>query len=135
MLGTMLNRDPHQRGSMDSVLARAFFAGGASITAAKMKVRYVRAQRTHVHRAAQSMPIHEYRGLFPRVCGARAKPRKQRLTRVQHLHFVHFARGSVSWAHSPEDRTNGSPSGSRSTVATILTRESCTLWYRCVHLF
>ncbi|CAN0203648.1 unnamed protein product [Scytosiphon promiscuus] len=37
LLGTMLSHDPRGRGSMDSVLGRAFFAGGASVTAAKMQ--------------------------------------------------------------------------------------------------
>lgn len=34
----MLSREPGRRGSMDSVLGRAFFAGGASVTAAKIQV-------------------------------------------------------------------------------------------------
>ncbi|CAM9156217.1 unnamed protein product, partial [Hapterophycus canaliculatus] len=37
LLSTMLSHDPRGRGSMDSVLGRAFFAGGASVTAAKMQ--------------------------------------------------------------------------------------------------
>ncbi|CBJ27731.1 Ankyrin [Ectocarpus siliculosus] len=37
LLGTMLSHIPQGRGSMDSVLGRAFFAGGASVTAAKMQ--------------------------------------------------------------------------------------------------
>ncbi|CAB1101777.1 unnamed protein product [Ectocarpus sp. CCAP 1310/34] len=37
LLGTMLSHLPQGRGSMDSVLGRAFFAGGASVTAAKMQ--------------------------------------------------------------------------------------------------
>lgn len=38
LLETMLSHTPQRRGSMDSVLGRAFFAGGASVTAAKMQV-------------------------------------------------------------------------------------------------
>lgn len=34
----MLSHEPPGRGTMDSVLGRAFFTGGASITAAKMQV-------------------------------------------------------------------------------------------------
>eukprot|EP00903_Cladosiphon_okamuranus_P012396 g11618.t1 len=37
LLGTMLSHEPTGRGTMDSVLGRAFFAGGASVTAAKMQ--------------------------------------------------------------------------------------------------
>ncbi|CAM9291972.1 unnamed protein product [Ectocarpus sp. 12 AP-2014] len=37
LLGTMLSHIPQERGSMDSVLGRAFFAGGASVTAARMQ--------------------------------------------------------------------------------------------------
>ncbi|CAM9634476.1 unnamed protein product, partial [Ectocarpus sp. 6 AP-2014] len=37
LLGTMLSHIPQGRGSMDSVLGRAFFAGGASVTAAKIQ--------------------------------------------------------------------------------------------------
>ncbi|CAM9588062.1 unnamed protein product [Ectocarpus fasciculatus] len=37
LLETMLSHTPQRRGSMDSVLGRAFFAGGASVTAAKMQ--------------------------------------------------------------------------------------------------
>ena len=38
LLGTMLSHEPPERGTMDGVLGRAFFAGGASVTAAKMQV-------------------------------------------------------------------------------------------------
>lgn len=38
LLGTMLSHEPPERGTMDGVLGRAFFAGGASVTAAKLQV-------------------------------------------------------------------------------------------------
>lgn len=45
VLGTMLSQEPERRGSMDSVLGRAFFAGGASVTSAKMQVHTFRYDR------------------------------------------------------------------------------------------
>eukprot|EP00752_Nemacystus_decipiens_P018644 g16717.t1 len=37
LLRTMLSREPLERGTIDSALGRAFFAGGASVSAAKMQ--------------------------------------------------------------------------------------------------
>lgn len=37
VLATMLDAEPARRGTMDAVLSRAFFAGGASVTAAKIQ--------------------------------------------------------------------------------------------------